>query len=234
VLPSKRLWPILAVLLLPSLALAEPFVLDLPPGTHNLTITVAADGTVSARPLRTVTVGPTKPPPVDPDPDPFVEEVRKQTAAVIAAGGSRTTGAALSAVYSLVSGGVADGSIAPDNAFSATKAGTDAIMAAQADRDKWTKWRADISTALNTLQGQGLLTTKEQIAAVLGDISKGLDKATGNTLEPRAVAKIQPGAEFAFDKDGKADGILDGIDLAKLIELIKLIVELLKLFGLGA
>jgi hypothetical protein len=222
--------------LCPAFAFAEDVAVlvdSTKPGTFLLT--VEADGSVSVSPLRVVRAGPPspKPPPVDPA-DPFVEEVRKQTAAVIAAGGSRTTGAALSAVYSLVSGGVADGSIAPDNAFSATKAGTDAIMAAQADRDKWTKWRADISTALNTLQGQGLLTTKEQIAGVLGDISKGLDKATGNTLEPRAVAKIQPGAEFAFDKDGKADGILDGIDLAKLIELIKLIVELLKLFGLGA
>jgi hypothetical protein len=182
--------------------------------------------------LRTVTVGLTKPPPVDPDPDPFVEEVRKQTAEVLQAGGSKTTGAALSAVYSLVSGGVADGSVAPDKAFSATKAGTDAIMAAQADRDKWTKWRADMGAALTTLQGQGLLTTKEQIAGVLGDISKGLDKATGNTLEPRLVAKIPAGAEFAFDVDGKADGILDGINLKELIALIKDIIEILRAFGL--
>ena len=91
---------VLLLLLTPGLALAEPFVLDLPPGVHNLSITVAADGTVSARPLRTVTVGgkPTDPVDPDPSPDPFVEEVRKQTAAVLANGGSKTTGAALSAV----------------------------------------------------------------------------------------------------------------------------------------
>jgi hypothetical protein len=236
--PSKRLWPILTVLLLPAFACAEDFTrkfTGLERG-KSYELSVDQDGVFHVSPLEVVVVGKPgpKPPPVDPDPDPFVEEVRKQTAAVLQAGGSRTTGAALSAVYSLVASGVADGSIALDKAFSATKAGSDAIMAAQADRDKWTKWRADISTALNTLQSQGQLATKEQIAGVLGDISKGLDKATGNTLEPRAVAKIQPGAEFAFDKDGKADGILDGIDLAKLIELVKLIVELLKLFGLGA
>ena len=234
----RRLALAAVLLLVPTLGLAE--VIDTAgakPGTYILTVN--ADGTVSVSgPTNLVRLkdlgGPTNPPPVDPDLSPFAQEVQRQTAAVLQAGGSKTTGAALSAVYSLVSGGVADGSIAPDKAFSATKAGTDAIMAAQADRDKWTKWRTDMSTALNTLQGQGLLTTKEQIAGVLGDISNGLDKATGNTLEPRAVAKIKAADAWAFDTvDGKADGILDGIDLAKLIELIKLVMELLKLFGLG-
>ena len=225
----------LLLLALPSLAWARPFVLDLPEGTHDVRIVVGADGSITAVPLQTVIVGgkPTDPVDPDPSPDPFVEEVRKQTAAVLANGGSKTTGAALSAVYSLVSGGVAEGKIAPGAAFTAVKSATDVVMASQADKDKWTAWRTELAADLNALQSQGLLTTKDQVAGVLGDISKGIDKATGNTLDPLVLGKVRKGAEFAIDTDGTADGILDGIDLVKLIELIKLIMELLKLFGLG-
>ena len=225
----------LLLLALPSLAWARPFVLDLPEGTHDVRIVVGADGSITAVPLQTVIVGgkPTDPVDPDPSPDPFVEEVRKQTAAVLANGGSKTTGAALSAVYSLVSGGVAEGKIAPGAAFTAVKSATDVVMASQADKDKWTAWRTELAADLNALQSQGLLTTKDQVAGVLGDISKGIDKATGNTLDPLVLGKVRKGAEFAIDTDGTADGILDGIDLVKLIEIIKLIMELLKLFGLG-
>ena len=206
-------------------------------GTYILTI--GADGTVAVSgPTKLVRLSDLKPtdpmdPDPDPSPDPFVEEVRKQTAAVLTNGGSKTTGAALSAVYSLVSGGVADGKIAPGAAFTAVKSATDVVMASQADKDKWTAWRTELAADLNALQSQGLLTTKDQVAGVLGDISKGIDKATGNTLDPLVLGKVRKGAEFAIDTDGTADGILDGIDLVKLIELIKLVMELLKLFGLG-
>ena len=232
---------ILALLLLltPAVAWAEPFVLDLPPGVHNLSITVAADGTVSARPLRTVTVGgkptdPVDPDPVDPTPDltGFAAEVKLQTSVVIQAGGSRTTGAALSAVYGLVGEGVEDGSIPIANAFTAVKAGSDAVLAKQADGAKWTAWRATMSKALSDLHTAGKLGTAKQIASTFAAISKGIDQATGSSLEPRLIAKIPAGAEFAFDTDGKADGILDGINLRELIALIKEIIDILKAFGL--
>jgi len=227
----------LALLLVPSWAWAEPFVLDLPPGTHNLSITVAADGTVSARPLRTVTVGggPVNPnPPVDPDPmAEFIEEIRKATADALALGGSKTSGAALSAVYSLVGSGVADGSIAPGVAFTAVRAASDKVLAGQPDKDKWTVFRTRVSNSLNALKADGLLETKEQVSGILANIAKGIDKATGQSLDAKALGRATKGEAGAYDTDGKADGILDGIDLAKLIELIKLIIELLKIFGGG-
>ena len=234
----RRSWPTLAAILLLLVSNLHAEVIDTSgakAGTYILTI--GADGTVAVSgPTKLVRLSDLKPTdPVDPDPspDPFVEEVRKQTAAVLANGGSKTTGAALSAVYSLVSGGVAEGKIAPGAAFTAVKSATDVVMASQADKDKWTAWRTELAADLNALQSQGLLTTKDQVAGVLGDISKGIDKATGNTLDPLVLGKVRKGAEFAIDTDGTADGILDGIDLVKLIELIKLIMELLKLFGLG-
>src|SRR5688572_17931893 len=121
--------PILGFLLAIAPAVCWAEVIDTAgakPGTYILT--VAADGTVSVSGptnlVRLADLGGPNPPPVDPVLSPFAQEVQRQTAAVLQAGGSKTTGAALSAVYSLVSEGIADGSIAVDKAFSATKAGT--------------------------------------------------------------------------------------------------------------
>ena len=233
---------ILALLLLalPSLAWAE--VIDTAgakPGTYILTI--GADGTVAVSgPTKLVRLSDLKPTdPVDPDPvDPtpdltgFAAEVKLQTSVVIQAGGSRTTGAALSAVYGLVGEGVEDGSIPIANAFTAVKAGSDAVLAKQADGAKWTAWRATMGKALSDLHTAGKLGTAKQIASTFAAISKGIDQATGSSLEPRLIAKIPAGAEFAFDTDGKADGILDGINLRELIALIKEIIDILKAFGL--
>lgn len=230
----------LCLLLLPAVGFGSDLIDlgDVPDGEHTYRVVVKDGQIVQVLPLRVFKAGgqPPNPPPVTPD-DPnlsaFSNEVRRQTAAVLAQGGSKTTGAGLSAVYSLVADGVADGSIATDKAFSYIKAASDAVMAAQSDRDKWTAWRASISQSLNTLQTMELLKTKEQIAGVLNEIAAGMDKATGNTLEPTVLSNVKPAAVLALDKDGTADGILDGIDLAKLIELIKMIMELIKLFSGG-
>jgi hypothetical protein len=231
---------ILAVAVLASISCAADVAVvldDSKPGTYL--VTIGPDGSVIAVPLRVVRVGapapPTNPPPTG-TPTAFETAIKSKTAAVIAAGGSKTTAAGLSAVYSLVSSGVADGSIKPEKAFEAVKAATDAVLAAQADRDKWTSWRIDLAAALMTLRDQGLLTSKEQIAGALKEISQGIDAAVGVKL-PTATA-LGTAAKPVIDtyeqgRDGKADGILDGIDLAKLIELIKLVMELIKLFGGG-
>lgn len=194
------------------------------PGTYL--VTVGVDGTVTARPLRVVRVGAPSPPvdpPVDPphDPTAFEEAITKLAQAAITSGGSKTTGAALSSVYSLVSSGVSDGSIAQDKAFEAVKKASDAVLSIQSDGAKWATFRTEVGKALTALAADGSLTTKAQIAAALQSVANGMNAATGFTGQPAAFAK-------AGEKDA---GILDGIDVAKLIELVKLIMELLKLFG---
>lgn len=195
---------------------------DAKPGTFLLTVN--ADGSVTVNPIRVIRPGqnpgpPTVPPPVNPSP--FALEVKAQAQTALDSGATKTTGAAISSVYSLVSGGVADGSIATDKAFEALKQATDLVVNTQPDKDKWTKFRADLSAAVTALRNEGKLATKDQIAAALKDVSVGINLATGFKSDPSALAtQINP----------KTAGILDGIDLGRLIELIKLIMELLKLF----
>jgi hypothetical protein len=170
--------------------------------------------------------------PTNPALSPFAQEVQRQTAAVLQSGGSKTTGAGISAAYSLASSGVADGSIATDKVFAAVKAATDVVMANVSDAQAWRQWRSDISAALNALQAQGKLATKEQVAAVLADVAKGLDAATGNTFDPKTLSALKAGTELSLDTDGRLDGILDGVNIRELIALIKEIIDILKAFGI--
>lgn len=205
---------------------ADPVTIDvshLPDGEYPATLTVKGGQVVDARPLRSIKFGgptspPTAPPPVNPSA--FSLEVQKQAQAALDSGATKTTGAAISSVYSLVSDGVADGSISTDKVWEALKQATDLVVNTQPDKDKWTKFRADLSTAVTALRNEGKLGTKEQIAAALKDVSVGLNLATGFKGNPRALASIDP----------RTAGILDGIDIAKLIELIKIVLELLKAF----
>lgn len=194
---------------------------DSKPGTFL--VTVGADGSIAVNPIRVVRPGSNPSPPTDPPTTgtPFEAEVEKQTKAVLTAGGTATTGAALSSVYSLVADEVAAGRIAPASALPAVKSATDLVMTKQADAAAWTPWRAAVGDALTILQGQGSLGTKEQFAAALRQVSNGLNKATGFKGNPQGLLALKP-AQL---------GILDNIDLAKIVELIKLVMELLKLFG---
>lgn len=221
-----RFAAILALLLaISSAAAQEPLtVLDLTnakPGAYMLTIDAA--GGISMRPLRVIPFGkPSQPnPPPPSDLKPFEQAISKLTKQALDNGGSKTTGAGLASVYSLVSAGVADGSIALDKTWDAIKKASDAVIAIQGDGVKWSAFRDELGKALTQLSTDGSLTTKAQVAAALQSIANGMNDATGFSGNPAEVAKLDPATA----------GVLDGIDLAKLIELIKLVMELLKLFG---
>jgi hypothetical protein len=192
----------------PAFAWAEPFVLDLPPGTHNLSITVAADGTVTARPLRTVTVGggPTNPPPVDPIPSgPLGTQVQKLTRAAVAAGGTPETAARLSALYSAVGDEVKSGGVKVADAGAFLKAAADRVLETRPDKAAWTPWRAGVSAELTALNDRDQLTTAAQWHAALSEIGTATRSAIG-----AATAKA--------------------IDWATILEIIKIIIEVLKAF----
>ena len=114
---------------------------------------------------------------------------------------------------------VSDGSIPPDQALGAIKAATNLVLNEMADKEAWGPWRTAVGEALTKLQQEGSLTTKAHYVAAFREIASGLNAATGHNP---ASLRAPP-----------ANGILDGIDIAKIIELIKLILELLKLFGGG-
>ena len=228
------------LLLPPGRAGAQELVLtNLTKGTHYLKVHVADDGRITVAPMPSIPLGPAPAPvPIPtpnpnptppPAPSPFEAEVERITRAALTSGGSLTTGAALSSVYSLVADGVANGTITTANALPAVKAATDAVLATQADRASWANWRVSLGDALTTLQASGALSTPKQFSDALRSIATGLNRATGFKGPAAAVAKLEPGNVTL--PQALAYGILDGIDLAKLIELIKLIVELLKIFG---
>lgn len=210
-------------------ALAGEIVVDTgnKPGTFYLKVEVASDGSATVSPLKVVRLGePTSPTdPTDPnqptDPTAFSKAIQAQTQAVLNAGGSKTTGARISAVYSLVANSVADDSIPVAKALDAIKVGTDLALNGQADAAKWVPWRTSTGEALATLQQDGSLTTKAQHAQAFREIAAGMNAATGFTGSVTALASADP----------KTAGILGGnIDLAKIIELIKLLLELFKMF----
>jgi hypothetical protein len=203
-------------------------------GKHRYEVVVRDGKIVSVLPLEVVRVGqkPTTPPPDVPpptNPTAFTLQVRDLTKAALDSGGSKTTGAALSSVYSLVADGVAkpdgeSGSISTDRVWGALKQGSDLIIASQADGAKWGALRTELGKLLTTASGNNELVTKAQIAAKLKEVSAGMNMATGFRSDPHSLAKFI---------DPKKAGILDGIDLAKLVELIKLVMELIKLFSGG-
>lgn len=222
-----RLALALCLALVPALAYAQAAkVAILLPNVPGQSYTVTTDGKGGAIvvPLAGV-VDPTDlpdppDPPTGPVLTPFEKEIQSQTKAVLDKGGTKTTGAALSEVYSRVSAGVANGTVDHAQALAAVKAGSNLVLAEMPDSALWATWRTSVGESLTKLQQDGDLTTKAQYASALRQVANGLNAATGYTnAAQKAVATGEPGK-----------GILDGIDIAKIIELIKLIMELLKLF----
>ncbi len=198
---------------------------DSKPATYL--VTVGADGSVSVNPIRIVRPGAPIPAPV-PTPDPgsptaFSKAVQGITKTALDSGATPTTAAALSSVYSLVSSGVKDGSIPETVALPAIKAATDTVMLNVADRDKWAKWRTDLSLALETLKQQGVL----KIPSALDEVAKGIDLAIGRSIDPKQLVGLTAAQQIGL---ASSDKLFENIDLAKLIELIRLIIELLKIF----
>lgn len=223
----KSLFVALAILAGAIPAFAGEVVVDTgnKAGTFYLKVVVAADGSATISPLKVVRLGePTNPTdPTDPDPtDPtaFSKAIQAQTQAALDSGGTKTTGARISAVYSLVATSVADDSIPVSKALDAIKLGTDMALQGQADSAKWVKWRTSTGDALAVLQQDGSLATKAQYAQAFREIAAGMNAATGFEGNVVALQNIDP----------KNAGILDGIDLAKIIDLIKMLLELFKLF----
>lgn len=194
----------LAVLLLlcPAFAYAEPFVLDLPPGVHNLSITVAADGTVSAVPLRTVTVGgkPTNPPPTADTP--LQARVKVLTREALAAGGKPETAARLAGVYALISDLCLEGTLSPDMVRGTPSkpgflsAATDEALKDSTDKAAWTAWRQGIGTELALRHPAGAETTKELLAGTLREVSSAIKGHLGGATAANGEKLTIPWSEI--------------------------------------
>jgi hypothetical protein len=196
------------------------------PAEGEYYLKVDAAGGVTIRPLRLIRVGQPQPPDQPPgSPSPFELEVKRRTQTVLDNGGTKTTAVGIASVYSLVGDGVASGSIGLDQWEDLLKAATTAVLNKRPDdAAKWTKFCTDLGTAVDQFKRDGRLDTATRVAAMLHAAADGINGAAGFTGTPASVSRLK-------DTDGKADGILDGIDLAQIIELVRLIMDLIKLLS---
>ncbi len=193
-------------------------------------LTVNVDGTVSVSPTQVVKLsdlptspgpGPNPPPPGPLAPTVALSKLLAEQA-LAKPGATKQTGAGLSAVYSAVSREINTGGLDPKLATAAIAMGANEVFkkAAPADKAAWEVYTTSITRALSESSVNGDLATTGRWVATLDEFHRGIDLATGFTVEVTALASTNP--DMA--------GILDGIDLKQLIELIKLVLEIIKAF----
>lgn len=160
--------------------------------------------------------------PGDPTPDPTNPlgiAVKNTTTQVIKSGGSATTGAGISSVFSLAAEKI-DTFKTPRDSIEFVKSGIDVILNNVSDKSKWTEWRADITAALVQLDEDGKFKTAADYKYYYSEIKNGMNAATGYNGNLKAPQQII--------RAGQA--ILDNLDIGKLIELIKLLMQLWEMF----
>jgi hypothetical protein len=227
----KSLVACLLLLLTPLSILAQNTTIDasgVQAGSKYI-LTVNADGTVSVSPTQVVKLanlpnGPSPNPQPQPGPLAPTVALSKQLAeqALAKPGATKQTGAGLSAVYSAVSREINTGGLDPKLATAAIALGVNEVFKSAAPDDKaaWLVYSTSISRAISEASVNGDLATTGRWVATLDEFHKGIDLATGFPVEIGTLATTDP----------RTAGILDGIDLAQLIELIKLIMEIIKAF----
>lgn len=222
------LYCLLIVCSLLSTSFAEIQYVEVDDSVSGSWIVTVKDGKITSRPFPKViklNSGPINPPdtepttPVTPATE-FIKTVKTETQTVLSNGGTKTTGAALASVYSIVGDRVANGEITLAQWPTAIRAASDALLVLQDDKAKWTDFRKRLSESFTVIQSKGLLDTKDEVAQALRDVATGMNQATGFS-SARHLAK-----------DARAEkGILDGIDIVKIMQLIELIMKILEAFN---
>lgn len=153
--------------------------------------------------------------PEPPPGGPLTEQVAAWTREV----NDPTVAQALAFLYGEIAKGHSSGSIS--DAWGSAKTGADRVLEVSGATERWRPWREKVGAELVRLKYQDMdrattVRTLHEISAglVAGSNGKVVTSATGDSIS----LAIEP-------------GIFDNIDLGKLIELIKLILELLKIFG---
>jgi hypothetical protein len=197
--------------------------------------TLGADGNPVIVPLPVVTVGVNPNPLPIPDPAPgptqLEKDIEAEAKAALAAGGTPTTGAAFCEVFYIVSGAVADGTIPPEQAIGMANVATKAVMTKATDSVRWVAFELKVRNELINGDAQGKWKTKDDFAGALRQISNGLSKATGYTpVGAKALLAFDVSTPAKMAAARKANGILDTINLAQLMDFIRFVMDLLKIF----
>ena len=226
---------LLLLLTVPLTAIAQTVdASNLTDGTYTYKVTVAGGEITSMVPTRVIVLTPTDPtqpiPPTDPTSiEASIKEIALDT--LSKPGATAQSAAGFSAVYSLLASEIKAGNISvvrptngtPSDAEQALTRALNLVsnrIANAQDRAAWDHFRTSVSITLAQMVNQGDLRTAAQWTAALTQIHQGIDAATGNPIDPRALASVDPNQA----------GILDGFDIEKLKALIDLIKTLMELF----
>lgn len=212
-----RSYSLLLLLLLVSSTLSAPPLVLTPGGGVFVLELQGSSPVLSAYQGQIVDMRGEVPEPPRPPGGPLTEKVAAWTREV----NDPTVAQALAFLYGEIAKGHSEGSIR--DAWGSAKTGADRVLGAAGATERWKPWREKVGAELVRLKYQDM----DRITTVLTlqQISAGLVAGSGGK------------SVMLLDYDGVAlaiePGILDNLDLAKLIQLIKLILELLKLFGGG-
>lgn len=171
----------LSLVAMPAVAQADDVAVlidDSKPGTYLLT--VGADKSVSVNPIRVVRPGANPVPIPNPPPGTIQAKVKVLAQEAIAGGGTQETAAALSAVYSFVSGQIEAGVVPLAQAMPAVKFLSDQVIPT-AEIEKWAKFRTGIAVLTAEQQQAGQFGTKAQISTALKAMSEGIKSAANST-----------------------------------------------------
>lgn len=123
---------------------------------------------------------PPQPPPIQ-TVDQVEQRIQQLTQAALESGGTVTSAVGLQRAYNIVAGALETNQLPVDKTFDALKAACDIVLIQTGETAKWTTWRTSVSSLIADFQARGVLSTKEEHAALLRHIENGI-KNTVNTL----------------------------------------------------
>lgn len=157
---------------------------------------------------------PPQPPPIQ-TVDQIEQRIQQFTQAALDGGGSVTSAVGMQRAYNIVAGSLETNQLSVDKTFDALKAACDIVLVQTGETAKWTTWRTSVASLIADFQARGVLSTKEDNAALLRHIENGI-KNTVNTL-------------------GVSDpGLQDRINYEAILKLQKSILDKLKPMKPGA
>jgi hypothetical protein len=199
---------ILILLLASGVAYSQAVILDVSgaqPGKYYYQVQVAAGGVITVSPVtQVIRLTDPKPGP-SPTPDTLTElskKIRDASLAVIGDAEREATANALAAIYREIASKTKDGTIkGKDQIEFAVKAATDMLLTARKSTSSWAPVRTAMSEYWTKLAQEG--APDAQYANLLNEAAIGLDASTNG--EPQ-------------------------IDLAMILQIVKLVLELLEKF----
>jgi len=109
-------------------------------------------------------------------------------------------------IYATLHAKLKDGTMTWQQCLEAIKKATDGAVSFSGNKAAWETWRSDLNKIVDDLQREGKLATKEQQISFLSDVEFTLNSTSANAA----------------------------IDFAKLIQIIRFIIDLINAFGIRA